>query len=82
MEFTAPVEAIALLESDFAVVQKLLGEEIWRAGDSDLVECLRRVHRLVGQVQGLRAGLVAEVEQRGMPAAVGRWIPGPGCARC
>ncbi|HEX3610128.1 MAG TPA: DUF222 domain-containing protein, partial [Sporichthyaceae bacterium] len=71
MEITAPVEAIALLESDFAVVQKLLGEEIWRAGDSDLVECLRRVHRLVEQVQGLRAGLVAEGEQRGMPAAVG-----------
>jgi hypothetical protein len=71
MEFTAPVEAISLLESDFAVVQKLLGEEIWRAGDSDLVECLRRVHRLVGQVQGLQAGLVAEVEQRGIPAAVG-----------
>jgi hypothetical protein len=52
MEFTGPVEAISLLESDFAVVQKLLGEEIWRAGDADLVEFLRRVHRLCGAGAG------------------------------
>jgi hypothetical protein len=67
MEFTGPVEAISLLESDFAVVQKLLGEEIWRAGDADLVECLRGCTGSAGRCRDCRLGWSMRSSSVGCP---------------
>jgi hypothetical protein len=65
------LEALAGLESAMAHAQQALGEGVWHLAEPEVLDVLRRVHRLNARVQSLQLGVVREAVTRGIPSTVG-----------
>src|SRR3954465_4244603 len=87
---TGPVEAFAELESALTGLRKTL-DGLWQLPEADVVDLIRRNHRVVAQLQFLGLDLLAEAQQRSVPdrqasTSAANWLSGfvrvsPGAAK-
>ena len=65
------LEALAGLEAALGAAQAAVRESLWQLGEGDLVEALKRAHRLDGRLAALQITVVREVDTRVLAAAQG-----------
>src|SRR3954452_10200446 len=63
---TGPVEAFAELESALTGLRKTF-DDLWQLPEADVVDLIRRNHRVVAQLQFLGLDLLTEAQQRSVP---------------
>jgi hypothetical protein len=87
---TGPVEAFAELESALTGLRKAF-DDVWQLPEADVVDLIRRNHRVVAQLQFLGLDLLTEAQQRSIPdrqasTSAANWLSGllrlsPGAAK-
>jgi hypothetical protein len=70
-EPSALLEVLADLDSVMARVQKVCGEDLWRAPEAEVVDALKRIHRHNAQGMSVQLGITREVDVRAIPTTLG-----------